>query len=241
MIFFRSTFFNIAFFGITALMALMTLPATWMKRKTTMKIVRLWVRTVYMLEKSILGLDYEVRGWENVPKNQAFLLAAKHESAYETFKMHILFDDPAIVLKKELTQVPLWGAFIRKSDPIAIDRSSIKQSIKSLMSEVQRVKAQGRPIVVFPQGTRVKPTTTTQEKPYKSGIARMQEASGLPIIPLALNTGLFWPKMSWVKKPGKVIFEFLPAIEAGQPHDEVMKILEIKLESASAALLKNPS
>lgn len=233
--FIRSTIFNLAFFGITAIMAFVTLPATLMKRETTMKIVRLWVRTVYFLERHILGLDYEVRGWENVPEG-SFLLAAKHESAYETFKMHILFADPAIVLKKELTRVPLWGAFIRKSDPIAIDRSSVKQSIKSLMSEVQRVKAQGRPIVVFPQGTRVKSTATTKDKPYKSGIARMQEASGLPIVPLALNTGLFWPKMSWIKKPGKVVFEFLPPIPAGKSSDEVMALLEEKLESHSRTL-----
>lgn len=236
--FIRSTLFNLAFFGITAVMALITLPATLMKREMTMRVVRLWVGTVYFLERHILCLDYEVRGWENVPQGQSFLLAAKHESAYETFKMHILFADPAIVLKKELTRVPLWGAFIRKSDPIAIDRSSVKQSIKSLISEVQRVKAQGRPIIVFPQGTRVKPTTTTKEKPYKSGIARMQEASGLPIVPMALNTGLFWPKMSWMKKPGTVVFEFLPPIPAGLSHDEVMKILEERLETASTKLIK---
>lgn len=234
--FIRSTIFNLAFFGITAVMALLTLPATLMKRETTMKVVRMWVGTVYFLERNILGLDYEVRGWENVPQGQSFLLAAKHESAYETFKMHILFADPAIVLKKELTKVPLWGAFIRKSDPIAIDRSSVKQSIKSLVSEVQRVKDQGRPIVVFPQGTRVKPTATTKEKPYKSGIARMQEASGLPIVPMALNTGLFWPKMSWMKKSGKVVFEFLPAIPAGKSSDEVMARLEEQLENHSRKL-----
>lgn len=239
MIFLRSTLFNLAFFGITALMALVSLPATWMKRSTTMKIVRLWVRTVYMLEKNIIGLDYQVRGWEHVPKGKSFLLAAKHQSAYETFKLHLLFDDPAIVLKKELLSVPLWGAFIRKIDPIAIDRSSKKQSIKLLMAEVQRVKDQHRPIVVFPQGTRVRTTTTTTEKPYKSGIGRMYEASELPIVPLALNTGLFWPKMSWIKKPGTVIFEFLPVIEPGMTSDEAMKILESRLEDASSKLLSS--
>lgn len=237
MIFLRSTLFNILFFGITAVMALITLPTTWMRRETTMKTVHLWVRTVYMLEKHILGLNYEVRGWEHVPQGQAFLLAAKHESAYETFKLHILFDDPAIVLKRELLRVPLWGSFIRRIDPIAIDRSSQKKAIKSLMSELERVKARNRPIVVFPQGTRVKPETTTVEKPYKAGIARMQESSGLPIVPMALNSGSFWPKMSWIKKPGTVVFQFLPPIPPGQAPDEVMAFLEERLETASRALI----
>lgn len=233
----RSTLFNIAFFSITALMALVTLPTTWMKRATAMKTVHLWVNTVYFLERHILGLNYEVRGWQNVPQGKPFLLAAKHQSAYETFKLHVLFDDPAIVLKRELLSVPLWGAFIRKIDPIAIDRSSQKQAIKSLMAEVARVKNQNRPIVVFPQGTRVRPDATTAQKPYKSGIGHMYESSGLPIVPLALNTGSFWPKMSWIKKPGTVIFEFLPPIEPGKSSDEVMKILETQLESASTSLI----
>ena len=237
MIFLRSTIFNLAFFSVTAVIAFLTLPTTWMKRSAAMKIVRLWVRTVYALERNIIGLDYEVRGWENVPQGKAFLLAAKHQSTYETFKLHILFDDPAIVLKKELLSVPLWGAFIRKIDPIAIDRSSKKQSIKLLMAEVQRVKDQKRPIIVFPQGTRVRVDATTQEKPYRSGIGHMYESSGLMIVPMAVNTGLFWPKMSWIKKPGVVIFEFLPPIMPGLASDQVMPVLEEKLERASLALL----
>lgn len=232
----RSTLFNIAFFTTTPLMALCALPTIWMPRRKAMFIVHAWVRLVYALERIFMNLNYEVRGWENVPKGQSFLLAAKHQSAYETMKLHILFDDPAIVLKQELLNIPLWGLFLGKIDPVAIDRSNRDQAIKSLLDGVRHVKEQGRPIVIFPQGTRVLPDATTAEKPYKAGIGRMYELSGLPIVPLALNTGIFWPRNSLIKRPGKVIFQFLPPIVGGQNTDTAMKILQDNLENASNAL-----
>lgn len=232
----RSILFNIAFFTMTPLMALCALPTIWMPRRRAMFIVHTWVKTVYLLERTLLNLRYEVRGWEHVPHGQPFLLAAKHQSAYETMKLHILFGDPAIVLKRELLSVPLWGLFLAKIDPVAIDRGNRDQAMKSLLASVQHVKEQGRPIVIFPQGTRVQPDATTQQKPYKAGIGRMYEASALPIVPLALNTGIFWGRNSFIKRPGTVIFEFLPVIEAGQKVDVVMKDLQTRLEIASDAL-----
>lgn len=232
----RSALFNIVFFTVTPLMALCALPTIWMPRDKAMHIVHAWVRVVYALERIFMNLDYEVRGWENVPKGTSFLLAAKHQSAYETMKLHLLFDDPAIVLKQELLNIPLWGLFLGKIDPVAIDRSNRDQAIKSLLQGVQHVKEQGRPIVIFPQGTRVLPDATIAEKPYKAGIGRMYEASGLPIVPLALNTGIFWPRNSLIKRPGKVIFQFLPPIEGGEKPETVMKKLQDDLEKASEAL-----
>ena len=232
----RSTLFNIAFFTVTPLMALCALPTVWMKRERAMFIVHAWVRVVYALERLFLNLDYEVRGWENVPQGKAFLLAAKHQSAYETMKLHMLFGDPAIVLKRELLKIPLWGLFLAKIDPVAIDRGNRDQAMKSLLEGVRHVKTQARPIVIFPQGTRVLPDATPAQKPYKSGIGRMYEASALPIVPLALNTGIFWPRNSLLKRPGKIVFEFLPVIESGQDVGEVMKNLQDSLETASEAL-----
>ncbi|MDH5723289.1 MAG: 1-acyl-sn-glycerol-3-phosphate acyltransferase [Alphaproteobacteria bacterium] len=203
-----------------------------------MMVVYFFVGMTSLLEKFILGLTYEVRGIEHLPRQGSFLLAAKHQSAYETFKLHILFNDPAIVLKQELLKIPFWGQYLAKSDVIAIDRSSPKKAIKSLQDGAQRVAKQGRPIIIFPQGTRVKPETTTKEKPYKIGIIRMQESTGLPIIPMALNTGLFYPKHSWCKKPGRVIFEFLPPIDIKEKAGDTLKELETIIESRSNALLE---
>lgn len=232
----RSIFFNIAFFGLTAMMALCMLPTVFMPRDKAMKIVSLWVKTVYLLERFFLNLDYEVRGRENLPQSGSFLVAAKHQSAYETMKLHILFEDPAIVLKRELLAIPVWGLFLKKIDPIAIDRSNREHAMKSLIAGALHVRDQGRPIVIFPQGTRVAPDATPDKKPYRAGIAKMAEAANLPIIPMALNTGLFWPRNSWFKRPGKIVFEFLPALPQGLPVTETMALLSEKLETASHAL-----
>lgn len=233
----RSTLFNIFFFTMTPLMAICALPTIWMRRERAMFIVHAWVRMVYCLERVFLNLDYEVRGWEHVPpQGTSFLVAAKHQSAYETMKLHMLFGDPAIVLKRELLSIPLWGLFLAKIDPVAIDRGNREQAMKSLLNGVKHVQEQGRPIVIFPQGTRVKTDVSPSEKPYKSGIVRMQDSSGLPIVPMALNTGLFWPKNSLFKRPGKVIFEFFPAIPAGKQTDSLIKDLEQIIETGSNAL-----
>ena len=142
-----------------------------------------------------------------------------------------------MVLKRELLSIPVWGLFLKKIDPIAIDRSNREQALKSLLAGVAHVREQGRPIVIFPQGTRVKWNATTAEKPYKGGVAKMQQASNLPIVPMALNTGLFWPKLSWIKRPGRVVFQFLPPIPPGSDTASVMKKLEHDIENASNALM----
>lgn len=235
--FLRSTIFNICFFGMTIILAIVALPATAMKRRHAMAVAMMWVTVIYWLERNILKLDYEVRGLEHFPAGQACLIAAKHQSSYETFKLHRILGDPAIVLKRELLRIPLWGRFLKKIDPIAIDRSNREQAMKSLLSGLQHVKEQNRPVVIFPQGTRVKWTDSTAKRPYKGGVAKMQQASNLPIIPLALNTGLFWPKMSWIKKPGTVIFEFQPPIMPGGSLGETMQKVETAVETATARLV----
>ncbi len=238
--FIRSTLFNLLFYLLTGLSCVILLPTLVLPRNAFFWVVHFFVHCTAFLEKYVLGLRYEVRGLENLPDQGPYIIAAKHQSAYETFKLHILFKDPAIVLKKELLKIPLWGQYLGKSDVIAIDRSTPKDAIKSIQDGANRVAAQGREIIIFPQGTRVKPETTTQEKPYKIGIVRIQEATRLPIIPMALNTGVFYPKKGWCKKPGTVVFEFLPAI----PHDptrksgEVLKEIQTKTEAKTEKLMQ---
>lgn len=244
MIFLRSTLFNIFFYGLTALACILCLPALFLPRPKAMCVVKAFVHSVYALEKFFIGLDFEVRGKENLPPDGSFIVAAKHQSPYETMKLHILFRDPSVILKRELLKVPLWGRFLAKSDPIAINRGT-RESAQQIIDGARRMQQQGRPIVIFPQGTRVYTWQTAEDKPYKSGAARMQEATGMTIVPLALNTGLFWPRRSWLKWPGKVVFEFLSPIPPGQAVGETMAQLEDRLETASKkleqeAILANP-
>lgn len=236
MIFLRSTIFNLIMYGATAIACIFCLPGLLLPRKGAFAIVYAYVHTIHFLEKHILGLDYEVRGLEHLPKDGSFIVAAKHQSPYETFKLHILFADPAVVLKQELLKIPLWGWFLSRIHPIAIDRSNGRRASQQVIDGAKRVAQENRPIIIFPQGTRVYPWQTPKDKPYKNGAGRMYEATGMPIVPLALNTGLFWPRTSWVKRPGKVIFEFLPPILPGKTAAAVTKELEERIESASNAL-----
>lgn len=236
--FIRSTLFNIAFYGTTALACVLCLPGLLLPKRQAMWIVKLFVHSVWFFERRILGLDFEVRGREHIPSTGSFIIAAKHQSPYETMKMHILFDDPAIVLKKELLKIPLWGWFLAKSDPVAIDRSRARESLGQMGEGGLRAKAQGRPIVIFPQGTRVHTWQTPQDKPYKAGVAKLRDATGLPVIPLALDSGFFWPRSSWIKKPGRVVFEFLPPVPENLGVYEVVKDLQERLEKRSNLLVQ---
>jgi 1-acyl-sn-glycerol-3-phosphate acyltransferase len=233
----RSTLFNILFMAMTLACCIVFLPTLLLPRKSYLVANTLWHKMIVALEYGVMGLTYEVRGAEHLPKAGSFLVAAKHMSPYETFKLRLLLDDPAIILKQELLRIPLWGAYLRKSDVIAIDRSTPERALKSIEDGALRMKAQGRPIVIFPQGTRVRADETPEQKKYKAGIARVQEATGLPIVPMATNSGLFWPRSGWLKSPGKVVFEFLPPIAPGQDRKAMMHELEQKLESQSNALM----
>ncbi len=235
--FIRSTIFNLCFYVLTGVSCIVLLPTLFLPRSAFLAIVYGFISVTALLEKYILGLTYEIRGKEHLPKEGSYIVAAKHQSAYETLKLHILFNDPAIVLKKELLKIPLWGRYLAKSDVIAIDRSTPKMALKSMNNGAKHVAAQNRPIVIFPQGTRVPPDVSAQEIPYKIGIMRMQKATKLPIIPMALNTGIFYPKKGWCKKPGKVIFEFLPPVMPSADPSGSLKQIEMAVEEKTSRLM----
>lgn len=237
----RSLIFNILYYPITAILCFAYLPFLILPRKWLLIMVELYVKIVYVLEKYVLGLDFEIRGAEYLPKDEAFIVAAKHFSSYETLKLHILFKDPAIVIKKELFSIPIWGWYAKKMRLIGIDRSNRDTALKSVTQGAQMAADMKRPIVIFPQGTRVSLDHTVKDKPYKAGIMRMQNASGLKIVPLAMNTGVFWPRNAFIKKGGKVIFEFMPAVETGLSTQEGLAIIQEAVERKTAALIAETS
>lgn len=237
MTFIRSLIFNALFYGLTAVTCITLVPALILPRKVTLYGVHFYLYLSSLAEKYVLGLTFEVRGREYLPASGSYLVAAKHQSAYETLKMFHLFGDPAIILKKELMRIPLWGWHAWKLDFIAIDRKDREGAMASIIKGAQHIKEQGRPIVIFPQGTRTHVHETPADKPYKGGIAKMYTATNLPIIPLAMNSGLFWPRNSFKKYPGKVIFEFLPPIEPGLPEKKVMQAIEERTEQTSIRLM----
>lgn len=236
MILLRASVFNAMFYIYTAMTCVACIPFIFAPRNMILKIVRIYLNGLYALEKHIINLDYEIRGLENLPKEGSFLIAAKHYSTYETLKLHLIFSDPAIILKKELLSIPVWGKFLQRMDMIAIDRSNPVKSAKQIIAGAQHIAELSRPLIIFPQGTRVKVNHTTEDKPYKNGIAHMQNTTNMPIVPLALNTGKFWPRGKWMKYPGKAVFEFLPPLPSDISSKEIMERLEIQIETQSQRL-----
>lgn len=236
-IFLRQILFNIVFYGATILFCILLTPLMILPRHVFMIGLNFYFKCVHLIEKYILGLDFEVRGTEHIPKQGGFILAAKHYSAYETMKIHLLVKDPAIIMKKELSYIPLWGWLAMKGRMIFINRGSRETAINSIVEGAKRIQKEGRPLVIFPQGTRVALDDTPEKKPYKGGIIRMYETTSQPIIPLAMNSGIFWKKNAFFKYPGKVIFEFLAPIPAGLSGADALAKLQIALEKKSNELI----
>ncbi len=235
----RSIIFNIVFYGIwTPVVCLLTLPSLLLPRKFALGVAKFYQDGAYFLQKYVAGIDYEIRGIENKPSDDVgYLVASKHYSAWETLHIFRLFEDATIILKKELLSLPLFGWFLKKLDVIAIDRGNRAAATASLYEGARKMRDAHRPIVIFPQGTRVPVGTTTAQKPYKGGIIKLYSELNMPILPVAINSGLYWPRNSFWKHSGTVVVQYLPVIPAGLPADEVMKMLETQIETASDALI----
>jgi 1-acyl-sn-glycerol-3-phosphate acyltransferase len=230
---FRSIAFSVLFPCWTGLCCIFLAFGPLLPRTGALFFAVLWVRSVAVLERIVLGLDYRVIGQENLPAGRSFVVAAKHQSTYETMKLHLILNDPAIVMKKELLRVPIWGAYTKKTGMIPIDRGAGKFALGEMVVAAKKAQADGRPIVIFPQGTRVPPG---EMRPYKSGVIGLYKELGLEIVPLAVNSGLFWPKEG-MKRGGTVTFSFIPAIAPGLEPERALAILSERLEAESDRLI----
>jgi len=228
----RSIAFNLFFLFWTTVPTFVFVWMVFLPQPKVIAIVRFWQSTLVWFEKKVAGIDYVLKGQGNIP-NGACIIASKHQSAWETCLLNVLFFDPAIVLKKELTYIPVWGWFARASGLIPIDRKGGAKSLLAMKKAAERAVAAGRKIVIFPQGTRVRPLV---RKPYKVGVAALYQELGIPVVPMALNSGLFWPKGSFLKKKGVVTIEILEPIPPGLSRSAMMRRLEEALETASDRL-----
>lgn len=233
MIVLRSLVFAVLFqlwtLGCTLLfLPLMVLPRRWM-----VAAAQGWLTGVMALLRLVAGLSYQVRGAESLPEGPV-IIASKHQSAFETFAFHLILADPAFILKRELTWIPLFGWYLAKSGVIAIDRSAGTKALKSMVKGGEAARAEGRPIIIFPEGTRTPPGS---RQPYHSGVAMLYGSLALPVVPVALNSGLFWGKRAFTKRPGVVTVEFLPAIAPGLNRKVFMAELENRIEAATDRLV----
>lgn len=234
---FRSIVFNIFFFGGSLACSILLIPTLFLPKEKCAQIVGdVYGGYMTFIERHILGLKLEMKGLENLPKTGAYILAAKHQSAYETLKLPFMksLGYPAIILKKGLTQIPIYGWYFSGMGQIAIDRGSAMESLESIVKGCQRNLNAGRSVIIFPQGTR---TAIGTKKPYKAGIAKVYRDTHAPIVPMALNSGVFWGRNAFFKKSGTVTFEFLPPIPPGLPPLQMMEHLEKMIEENTEKLV----
>ena len=229
----RSALFNVLFYGWTAVVAITFFPTFILPRRISRHGHRFWAWGLVWLLDKVADVKMEIRGREHLGE-EPVLIAAKHQSAWDTFIFHLLLNDPAMVMKRELFWIPFYGWYARKWRMIGIDRSGHASALKGMVRAARREIASGRSVVIFPEGTR---STVGTRIPYQPGIAALYRALGMPMVPVAVNSGAFWPRRSFLKKPGTIILEFLPPIEANLPRKQFMPLLESTIEDASAALL----
>ncbi len=229
----RSILFNIAFYLGVLMWLVIALPTFLLPYRAIMWVAKTWGRMNLWLLRVICGLDADFRGREKITKGP-LIVAAKHQSAWETFALLWLFDDPVFILKRELQWIPLFGWFTIKGRMVPVDRGGGSQALADMTERVRAELAHNRQIIIFPEGTR---RPAGAEPRYKFGVAHLYAACGVPCVPIALNSGLFWPRRSIRRLPGTVVAEALDPIPPGLDKDAFFARLKEELEAASARLI----
>lgn len=234
MLILRSLIYNVLFYLNTFLWLMVGLPTFLMSRHGILTVAKWWGRTNVWLMRVVCGTRVEFRGLEKIPPGP-LLVAAKHQSAWETFALLSLFADPVFILKRELEWIPLFGWFLWKGEMIPIDRGARAQALAAMTVRAQAALAEGRQIIIFPEGTRRAPGA---EPAYKHGVAHLYAAAGVPCLPIALNSGLFWRRRSFRRYPGTIRVEILDPIPPGLSKQAFFDRLRHDIETATNRLME---
>ncbi len=228
----RSLLFNLVFYlssaviGLAAL-PLLTLPPAFMRRAGAQ-----WSRYVIWLLKVIVGAGWEVRGEDRIPEGPV-IFGIKHQSAWDTLFFPVYFGDPAMIAKKELRLIPFYGWYAWRAGAVWIDRKGGISALRALIRGALDAVKHGRSVIMFPQGTRTLPG---EKRPYQPGIAALYASVGAPVVPVALNSGMYWPKRTFAKRPGTIVVEFLDPVSPGLDRAAFLDALAERIESATARL-----
>jgi len=226
MLFLRSSIFQILFYTVTLALMVIGSPVLLLPRRWGWWIVPFWAKVNLFLLRLIVGLKVEVRGKENIPKG-GYIVASKHQSSWETFALIPHFPSVTFILKRELRWIPIFGWYTAKYRQIPINRGKRAAALAAMVEAAKQAIADKRQILIFPEGTR---RPAGAEPQFKFGIAHLYRDLDCPVLPVALNAGLYWPRASWVIYPGTVIVEFLPPIAPGLGvrafHDTLVDTIE---------------
>ena len=240
--FIRSLFFNIQFYVGTSILVTVCLPCLLFPRPVVLFVNRVWCLIMIKGMKWWLNTDIKVEG-ELPSKDKVVIYAIKHQSAWETVFCTDLFSMPSIVLKKALIFLPVIGLYFLRSGAIPITRDQGINALKKMGRNAKIAVKKNRSMMIFPQGTRVSPGVSPKEKPYLPGVFFLYSQTKVPVVPVAHNAGLIWPKNSFIKYPERlssksVTLKILPEIQPGLPKKEFLSRLETEIENASNELIK---
>jgi 1-acyl-sn-glycerol-3-phosphate acyltransferase len=229
----RSIVFNLLFYLNTLIYLVIALPTVFMPYRAIIAVARSWGRVNLVLLRVVAGLDVEVRGIDKIPQGP-IIVASKHQSAWETFALLPLFDNPLFIVKRELGWIPIFGWLMVKARMVPVNRSAGSQALHAMTERARIELADNRQLIIFPEGTR---RPTGAEPRYKFGVAHLYAAEGVPCLPVALNSGLFWPRRSIRCMPGTVVVEILDPIAPGLDKDVFFKRLQYEIETATGRLI----
>jgi 1-acyl-sn-glycerol-3-phosphate acyltransferase len=233
MLVFRSLVFNLLFYLNTLVWLVIALPTFVMPYHAILWVAKTWGLTNLFLLRAICGIEYEIRGRENIPPG-ALIAASKHQSAWETFALLHLFESPTFIMKRELQWLPIFGWLTIKGRMVPVDRRKGSQALVAMAERARTELGRGRQLIIFPEGTR---RPVDAEPRYKHGVAYLYAAEGVPVLPVALNSGLFWPRRTFLRHPGTVVVEILPPIPPGLENDVFFRRLQDEIETATQRLV----
>ena len=227
MLLLRSLLFNFFLYAGIILVFLIAIPALFLPSKITLIFGKFLGHYVIVIVRIFLNTKVEFKGIEKIPKDEKYFVASAHQSMFETFALQSVLDYPVFILKKELLKIPLFGQYLKKIKSIEIIRDTTTKENLNFFDKVAKiVKNENRPLLIFPQGTRVK---VEDRVPFKKGVGRIYEALNISCVPIALNSGKVWPKNGIIKYPGKITVSFLEPIKPGLNKEEFIKNLEMKI------------
>lgn len=229
----RSIAFNVFFYLNTIIHLLLGLPVLLLPRRTIWTLVRSWALINHWFLRKLCRIDFEIRNIERIPGGP-LLVASKHQSTWETFTLPLLFSDPTFILKRELMWVPIFGWYLARSKMIPVQRGTRSIALAAIAERAKVEIAAGRQIIIFPEGTRRPPDA---EPAYKYGLVHLYAELGVPCLPVALNSGLYWPRRSWRMRPGTIRVEILDPIAPGLDPQAFLVRLQHEIETATARLL----
>ncbi len=234
MIFLRSALYNAFFLGGTALTVLLALPLLAFPPRFMIFYLRGWAWLMVTLLRLTCGIRLEVTGREHIGIGGGFIVAAKHQSAFDTFVWLMLLPEPVYVMKKELLSIPLWSLLARHVGQVPVDREAGGAALRGMVRGAKAAMAAGRPIVIFPEGTRSAPG---EHIPYQPGVAALASATGATVVPVATDSGRFWGRRAFHKRPGTIHVSILPPLPPGLPRKAFMEVLETTIETETARLM----